>query len=347
MLRDGLYTNPTYGVRDIWKQDVTMRINQLVGTAAKPITITAETPGAVTLKGDGLTIFQLRQCSYVKVSGLVIEGEVERITVADAKAHQFIYKDGSGTIKYRVDPNMTDEQIGQQVLRAPITATRPSLFNTGGLLVQDSAHIEIVGCTVGYAPGTGLRCQGCDYLTVRNCTVHNSSRRSSSGTHGLVLHTLTSAADGFTGVRVVLDSNTIRDNYNEVRETAAVGSRPSAGWSRSGCVLHLSHWSQMLLNTTKSTRAKQVYSWSELKTFITPEIDEGKGLTIQKSYSNNGWTIGRVVISNNVCYGNGFSGIHLNQVLNCCVCHQAFAQTATCALHPVTANCVLPGCPHN
>jgi parallel beta-helix repeat protein len=60
----------------------------------------------------------------------------------------------------------------------------------------------------------------------------------------------------------------------------------------------------------------KIYSWSELKSFITPEIDEGKGFTIQKSYSADGgsWNIGRALIVNNVAYGNGFSGIHLNIV---------------------------------
>lgn len=56
----------------------------------------------------------------------------------------------------------------------------------------------------------------------------------------------------------------------------------------------------------------EVYSWSELKDFIHPYIDEGKGFTIQKSSAaNSGWTYGRFRIANNICYGNGFSGIHV------------------------------------
>lgn len=55
-----------------------------------------------------------------------------------------------------------------------------------------------------------------------------------------------------------------------------------------------------------------MYSWSELKDFITPEIDEGKGITIQKTDASSGWVYGRIVIRNNVVYGNGFAGVHVN-----------------------------------
>jgi hypothetical protein len=57
----------------------------------------------------------------------------------------------------------------------------------------------------------------------------------------------------------------------------------------------------------------EVYSWSELKTFITPHIDEGKGLAIQKSSKiDSDFNFGHILIANNVAFGNGFSGIHTN-----------------------------------
>lgn len=54
----------------------------------------------------------------------------------------------------------------------------------------------------------------------------------------------------------------------------------------------------------------EVYSWSELKTFISPDIDEGKGITIQKSSITQGTH--RTLIANNIAFSNGFSGVHLN-----------------------------------
>ena len=55
----------------------------------------------------------------------------------------------------------------------------------------------------------------------------------------------------------------------------------------------------------------EIYSWSPLKTFITPRIDEGKGISMQRN-SEEAWTHGRFLIANNLCYWNGFSGVHTN-----------------------------------
>lgn len=56
----------------------------------------------------------------------------------------------------------------------------------------------------------------------------------------------------------------------------------------------------------------EVYSWSPNKTFITPIIDEGKGISLQKNTVANGWVHGYIKIENNACYLNGFSGVHIN-----------------------------------
>ncbi|QUE53154.1 right-handed parallel beta-helix repeat-containing protein [Luteolibacter ambystomatis] len=275
VLLPGTYRNPTYGQTplDIWKLEETVRVNNLNGTAAAWITIRAQTPGTVLMQGDGDAIFQLRNSSYVRVSGLTIEGEVDRIPVVLAKQYQFAYKDADGVVRYRVDPSLTDEQIAA-LTNLPVLdfAQRPSYFSTTGLLVQNSHHVEITDCTVHHLPGAGVRLQGIDHTKALRNTVHDCSRRSAVGTHGFVVQGGTNLLnDGFTGTRIELSANTVYDNYNEI------------------------------------------YSWSELKTFINPQIDEGKGLTVQKTTAAiSGWNIGRILIANNVCDGNGFSGIHLN-----------------------------------
>jgi hypothetical protein len=56
-----------------------------------------------------------------------------------------------------------------------------------------------------------------------------------------------------------------------------------------------------------------VYSWSEMKKYITPYIDDGKGLTFQKSSpADSSFDYGRNLIANNVAYGNGCSRIYTN-----------------------------------
>ncbi|MDZ7880762.1 MAG: T9SS type A sorting domain-containing protein [Saprospiraceae bacterium] len=50
------------------------------------------------------------------------------------------------------------------------------------------------------------------------------------------------------------------------------------------------------------------------KTIITPHIDEGKGISLQRNETTGSvnWDNGRILIANNICYYNGFSGIHSN-----------------------------------
>lgn len=56
----------------------------------------------------------------------------------------------------------------------------------------------------------------------------------------------------------------------------------------------------------------EIYSWAPTKTFITPKIDEGKGISLQRNTAAGGWTHGRFWVANNLCYWNGYSGIHSN-----------------------------------
>ena len=60
-----------------------------------------------------------------------------------------------------------------------------------------------------------------------------------------------------------------------------------------------------------------LYSWNGSKTFITPIIDEGKGISLEHCITrpspDPSWHHGRVRIDNNICYRNGFSGINTNE----------------------------------
>ncbi|RUA11254.1 MAG: hypothetical protein DSY82_03830 [Flavobacteriia bacterium] len=57
----------------------------------------------------------------------------------------------------------------------------------------------------------------------------------------------------------------------------------------------------------------EIYSWAPSKTFINPRIDEGKGISLQRNNVSS-WVDGkgRILVENNVCYWNGYSGIHSN-----------------------------------
>jgi hypothetical protein len=278
ILLDGEYHNDNYNDGNIWKNNQhTIRINNKHGTETNPIVIKGDSPDGHVLHGDADNIFQLRTSTYIILEDLNIEGEVNNISLDDAWTHRFDYMiQGDSEVYQREDPNASESDIEGKTYPdiSQLNILRPSYYTTNGLLVQSCRYVIVRNCRVGYAPGTGLRIQSSDFVTVENNIVHNSSRRSSVGNHGMVIHSVTNNVGGVTindnGYRIKIIGNTVHENYNEV------------------------------------------YSWSSLKTFITPHIDEGKGITVQKTDSNFDNGSGRILIANNLVYGNGFSGVHTN-----------------------------------
>jgi hypothetical protein len=150
---------------------------------------------------------------------------------------------------------------------------QPSYFSTIGLLLQDCHHVEVRYCNIGYWPGTGLRASGCDYLTIDKNIIHNNSRRSAAGNHGMMVHSsyqvteAKEAAGGDDKYTIKVTNNVIYENYN------------------------------------------QISSWSPIKTIVhygdngMEAFDEGYGCPVQKA--NNNFKMHRVLVANNIIARNG------------------------------------------
>lgn len=283
ILLDGTYHNEGYLDGNHWKNagrvseesTDTIRIVGCFGTAETPITIKGDTPSGHVLRGDGKNIVFVRKSQHIVLEDLNVEGDVESIPLEDATYHRFDYKfEGEDELRQRICPELEPQHIE---LMKPLSnikkraVDRPTYYTTNGILVQNSRHVHVKNSEVGYCPGTGLRLQTCDYVNATGNLIHNNSRRSSVGNHGFVIHSITNEPSGFQSISD--DGYRIRITGNTVRENY-----------------------------------NEVYSWSKLKTIVTPHIDEGKGITVQKSYPETG----RILIANNVVYNNGFSGVHTN-----------------------------------
>ncbi len=271
-IMEGTYFNPTYGVRDFFKPqvDCAVYINEKNGTINSNIVVRRYKNDRVILKGDGLSIVLIKNSSYIKFEGFEIIGEVDNISLDTAFQYQFLYRDLNGMDKYRVPP-FTPANI-VDTMKLPVLGSniqRPTYFNTQGITVNVSDHIVINKNYVHHLPGEGMRSVSSDYITFSYNEVHNSSRRSSNGVHGLSLYTMKSIDDN-TDPKILIYGNYVHDNYNEV------------------------------------------YSWSETKDSITPHIDEGKGITVQRCTREGGWTHGFIIIENNVSARNGFAGVQIN-----------------------------------
>lgn len=274
----GNFVNPSYDpdyaysddIYDpyIWHQENTIKIVGLNGTPGNYITFKAYDENTI-LKGSGANILRVTNCSYLRFKGLEIEGEVENIPLSTALALQFLYDDGSGAIKYRVQPGTSETGVKQMTFESLRNVSRPSYTDTRGIYMSDVHHIDIIDNKVHHMPGNGLRVAKGDYINIIGNEVHNCSRKSYSGTHGLVV-TKSTSIDKLDDYKIFILKNEVHHNFNEI------------------------------------------YSWNPGKTFITPRIDEGKGISLQRNTEAYGWMHGRILIANNVAYWNGFSGVHSN-----------------------------------
>ncbi len=275
----GLFTNTSYepdyayanNINDphLWTQENSIRFSNVNGTENQYITFKSFDENTL-LKGDGANIFRGLNCSYLRIEGFDIYGEVENIPLSTAKALQFLYRENnSANAIYRVPPGTSDLEVGNMSFPVLENVSRPSYTDTRGLYLSNVHHVDIINNHIHHTPGNGMRVSDCDYLNIIGNEVAYCSLKSYSGTHGLVV-TNAFSFDNETGYKINILQNKVHHNYNEI------------------------------------------YSWAPTKDIITPKIDEGKGISMQRNEPSTGWTHGRFLIANNITYWNGFSGVHAN-----------------------------------
>jgi len=270
-VRGGIYANINFNNGDMWKDESTVRISNLNGTASKYIVIMPYNNESVTFKGDATFIFLIRTSAYVVIKDFEIYGEMQNIPLDTAIYYQFAYRSGTNTepTLYRL-PRYTNTNQSNLPNISAQTIYRPSKFNTHGFTIQSSHHIEVYNLHIHHMPGEGFRYGGSDYIKIIGNDIHDNAQRSSGGVHGISCYGLTSI-DANDSVKILLARNKVYNNW-------------------------------------------QTYpSWSEQKTIFTAVIDEGKGMTVQRTNSTaSNWLHGRIRFENNVTYNNGLSGIHIN-----------------------------------
>lgn len=262
---DGDITNP-----HIWTQENSIKLNNVNGSENAYITFRSYDNSTI-LKGDGSNILRVQNSSFLRFENLHIEGQVDAIPISTALALQFLYKEnGSNTVLYRVPPGSTESEIESMVL--PVLSDlveRPSYTDTRGFYLSSVHHIDIINNHIHHMPGGGLRVAEGEYVNIKGNDIHDCSRRSYSGTHGLVV-TKSQSSNTQNDYKISIEQNKVHHNYNEI------------------------------------------FSWAPTKTYITPHIDEGKGISLQRNEVTTGWINGRILVANNLCYWNGYSGLHSN-----------------------------------
>ncbi|WP_194767891.1 T9SS type A sorting domain-containing protein [Tamlana sp. I1] len=291
----GTYTNTSYNPNysysgntsdaHLWHSENTVRINNLNGSAGQYITIKPYDANTV-LKGDGANIFRVTSSSYLIIEGFNIEGEVDNIPLSTAHALQFAYLiDDSSLIGTATNPNVNDVRYRNE----------DEINDNDNVVEETDNYTDISNLNVvrpSYIDTRGLYLSTCSNIIIRNTKIHHTPG----------------------GSLRVSDSNFVEILENEIYRCSAKSySGTHALVVTKTEPIGTSDFSVQILRNTIHHNYNEQYSWAPTKTIITPRIDEGKGISLQRN-NTSGWIngSGRILVANNLCYWNGFSGVHSN-----------------------------------
>ena len=280
------YTYPTTGTAKekaadahVWHAENTLKISSVHGTSSSYITIKGYNANTL-IKGDGANIIRVQNSSYLKFEGLTIEGEADRIPLSTSLALQFAYVLSSivdTTNPTEADINFRNEEDADGDHIVEDTDTYPSLGN-----VVRSSYIDTRGAYFS----------GCNDIEFTNNTIH---------------HTPGGGLRFASSKNVLIQNNEIYKcsgrSYSGTHALVVTKSEPIA----------TDDYSIRIIKNNIHHNYNEMFSWAPSKTIITPRIDEGKGISLQRNNISS-WVNGqgRILAENNLAYWNGFSGVHSN-----------------------------------
>ena len=275
-----------------------IKINNLHGESAAPITFKSW-DDSTTVHADDYAGFIIQNSSHIRIIGFEVKGAVDHISGDVASALQFLYRvnttnegysranydhfastDGTYDYFYRVPYGSTAEYVQDNYSTSDSLSTlansiRPIYSRSQGILVRQSQYIDVLDNHVHHIQGTAIKSIRSEYVNIIGNEVHDATRTSSLGTMGIEPWETTH------------DIPVESDQSNLYKIVVA--------------------------NNTVHHVFNEVFSWVPSKTFITPHLDEGKGISPEWQ-DNDTWltedATGRILIANNVTYLNALSGIN-------------------------------------
>ncbi len=282
----GEFSNDSYnasysysGILDahLWHAENTIYINNVNGNASNYITFLPY-DATTKLKGDGANIFRVQNSSYINIVGFEIEGEVTRIPLSTAFAVQFIYQESTS-----IDP--LNPLAGEVIYRVQ-PGTPKSVIDTSTYPLLNNIKRP------SYTDTRGMYLSNVNHINIKQNNIHHMPGG---------------------GLRVSeCEYITIEENevhYNSLRSYSGTHGLVVTKATSTDTLSGYKIW---IVRNKVHHNYNEVFSWAPTKTIITPHLDEGKGISMQRNQVSNGWVNGRILIANNLCYWNGFSGVHSN-----------------------------------
>ncbi|MDB9720633.1 cellulase family glycosylhydrolase [Winogradskyella sp.] len=291
----GVYTNDAYNSSytysgntndpHLWHKENTIRINNMNGALGHYITIKPFNSDT-KLKGDGANIFRVTNSSFLIIEDFEIEGEVEQIPLSTANALQFVYI---------IDDNTLEGTSNAPAVNDIRYRNEDEINDNDNIVEETDIYTDISNEPVSrpsYIDTRGLYVSNSDEIIIRNNIIHDmpgGGLRVSDGSFVDIVNNeiFRCSAKSYTGTHALV-----------VTRTKPVTTET---------------YSIKILGNEVHHNYNEQFSWAPDKTIITPRIDEGKGISLQRNNTDlwvNG--SGRILVANNLCYWNGFSGVHSN-----------------------------------
>lgn len=221
-VRGGIYNNASFGNGDKWNNEKTVSITAN-GTATNYITFMPYNNELVVIQSDSTYAVLIKNSSFIKFIGFEVKGVNQSITQSEACTAWGWYKQDATDITYNnlatelglnpCDPTL----IGQTINKTPFAfnETRPSYYNGRGVVANSSHHIEIRNNTIHDFPSSGIRAEGCDYITIAGNNVFNNTFYTSAGV-GAITVASSDHVDTYDGIKFIIEKNKVYNNENRM-----------------------------------------------------------------------------------------------------------------------------------
>jgi parallel beta-helix repeat protein len=228
-VHEGTYRNSDFDDGDIWEGNNLLTITAN-GTSTDPITFKPYPGDQVLLEFDATYGVVIKNSSYITFTGFEVKGIADNITQTEADDAWGLYIDNADGLIYNLEdeiginyPDPSPYARGDDIPKVPKSLTKPSYFSGKGIVASQSHHIIITNNIVRDTPGSGIRSNGSDYVTISNNEVYNCTFYTTAGSGAVTVAETTVIPEGdlYAGTKIIIEKNYVHHNENRMISYAA------------------------------------------------------------------------------------------------------------------------------
>jgi len=223
-VHEGTYRNSDFNDGNIWEGKNLAKIT-VNGEEGNYITFKPFPNEKVLLEFDGTYGVLFSNASYIIFEGFEVKGISDSITQDKANDAWGLYINKDDGLIYNLEdeiginyPNPSPYKRGDKIPKEPKNLTKPSYFSGKGIVASKSHHIIIRNNIVRDTPGSGIRSNGSDYVTISNNEVYNCTFYTTAGSGAVTVAEATVIPEGdlFKGPKIILEKNYVHHNENRM-----------------------------------------------------------------------------------------------------------------------------------